>query len=78
MATIINNPGERVDSGSGAGVILAIIVAVVLALLLLLYGVPGIRGTGAPAGDNGADASLDVNIGGGADTGGTGAGTNGQ
>jgi hypothetical protein len=78
MATIINNPGERVDSGSGAGVILAIIVAVVLALLLLLYGVPGLRGT-APATDNSGGASLDVNIGGGTGTDGAGTGgTNGQ
>ncbi len=50
MATIINNPGERVDSGSGVGVILGIILVILIAILLVVFGVPGFRGnTSNPA-----------------------------
>lgn len=65
MATIINNPSERgAENGSGVGIILGIILVVVLALLLLLYGIPGLRGT-APVDEstNTPGANIDVNIG---------------
>lgn len=54
MPTVINNPSS--DS-SGVGVIVGVLVAIVLIVLFFVYGLPGLRGAGAP--DNGG---VNVNV----------------
>ncbi len=56
MTTVINNPGD--SSGSTAGIIIGIVVVVVLGVLFFVYGLPAIRNSGAPPGNN----SIDLNV----------------
>lgn len=51
MATVINNPPHtREDTGSGLGIILAVILVLALAVLLFIFGVPALRNAGVPSG----------------------------
>ena len=78
MATIINTPGERTDSGSGAGVILGVVLVVIIAVLLLLYGVPALRGvSNSAATPSDTSKTYNVNLGVTAPSGGTGAASGG-
>lgn len=58
MATIINNPGEG-GGGSGLAIVVGVLVALALVGLFIVYGLPALRGGGAPAPESGG---VDVNV----------------
>jgi len=60
MATVINNPSS--DSSSGAGWGVAVVLAIVV-ILALLFGIPALRNSSAPAVN--VPDTIDVNVGGG-------------
>lgn len=59
MATIVNNPGNG-DSGSGMGMIVAVIVLLAVVLLFFVYGLPAIRQAGSP--QINVPSEIDVNV----------------
>jgi hypothetical protein len=80
MATVIHNttPRTREDTGSGLGVILAVILVIALAVLLFVFGVPALRGNYGGSTINVPD-KINVDVGGsaGGSTGGSAGGMTG-
>jgi hypothetical protein len=69
MATIINNPSDRVPAeDSGVGVVVGLIVAVILVVLFFMFAWPTIRnnnvgsGTYTPADTNTPGTSANINL----------------
>lgn len=49
MTTIINSPTGESASESFAGIIVGVIIAIILIALFVIYGLPALRSTPAPA-----------------------------
>ncbi len=59
MTTVVTPGGGR-DEGAGLGLVMGVILTIAVIALLVIFGLPGVRGSQAPATPQ--NDSIDVNV----------------
>jgi hypothetical protein len=62
MATIINNPSDSNNAGSGAGLIIGIVIAIIVLFIFIVYALPALRGSRSAGTTVNVPDKINVNV----------------